>query len=177
MDKVVATELTDADMEILLPHTPITKYGDLQGKSLGHILDHEGRGIIFFAETETGSSLSGHWLAVARQPDGVLLFDPYGGTEDPWFLDHTWVSARTNKSLDQTGPFLQQLVQASGLRPLYNKHRLQRMKEGINTCGRHCVVRLWHSTLDSDAYAELLHAEHGNPDMTVAKLTYDKLGH
>lgn len=175
--KVIQRELSDKDIRVLLPGVPITQYGDLDNKNLSNIIDGKGRGIIFFVEQETPSSLNGHWLAVIRQNDGVLLFDPYGGRKEPWYLDHTWVQARNLKRLHEDKPLLVGIVQRSGYKILYNEHRLQSMTKGVETCGRHCVVRCWNSGVDSDHYANWLIRQDGNPDVTVSKLTYEKLGH
>lgn len=174
---VAARELSDQDLHTLLPGVPITQYNELEGKAFGELVDARGRGIIFFVQKEEPRVIEGHWLALLRQDDGVLLFDSYGGTKDPWYLASRWVSKRALEDLDQDAPVLADIVRASGLRPLYNPVRLQRMKEGISTCGRHCVVRLWHQDLQGEEYAHWLKAEDDDPDYTVCALTYPALGH
>jgi hypothetical protein len=177
MRKVIARELSDKDIRVLLPGVPITEYSDLANRNLANIIDAKGCGIIFFVEQRTATSLNGHWLAVIRQNDGVLVFDPYGGTREPWYLDHTWLQARTLKALHEDKPELVGIIQRSGAKILYNEHRLQAMQKGVETCGRHCVVRCWHAGVGSDQYANWLQTQDGNPDLSVAKMTYARLGH
>ena len=177
-EEVSARELTDSDLRKLLGRDiPITLYNDLEGKSLGQIVDHSGRGIVLFVQKENSTMVEGHWLAVCRMDDGVLIFDPYGGRQDPWFLNRTFVTERALDALDQEAPLLSSMVKASGLRPLFTGKRLQAMKEGIETCGRHCVVRLWNRHLSSAAYEKWLERQDDNPDLTVCKQTYAKLGY
>lgn len=175
--KVIKRELSDKDIRVLLPGVPITEYSDLANRNLSNILDRSGRGIIFFVEEDTPTAMNGHWLCVIRQNTGVLVFDPYGGHKEPWFLDHTWVQTRNLKTLHEDKPELVGIVARAGMKILYNEHRLQAMKPGVETCGRHCVVRCWNAQVDSDHYANWLMKQDGNPDVTVSKLTYEKLGH
>jgi hypothetical protein len=177
LKKAYDTELSDDDLNALLPGIVITQYNELEGKTLGNIVNDNGIGIVLFVQKETPTVTAGHWLAVGQRSDGVVLFDPYGGYRDPWFLGHTWVSNKTLKALDQDRPLLSSIITASGMRPLYNEHRLQKMAPGIDTCGRHCVVRLWNLHMDNDEYANWLIEEGWNPDKTVTEMTFAKLGH
>ena len=67
----------------------------------------------------------GHWVAVLKHKNGsTSFFDPYGLT-------------------------YKELCKMLGLKPkeflaeieLHNTHQLQRYRQTINTCGRHCAVR------------------------------------
>jgi hypothetical protein len=174
LKQVEAKELGDTDMQTLLPGVPITEYEDLGTKRLADVVDGQGRGIVFFTEKETPTAKVGHWLGIVRQGKTAEMFDPYGGKGDPWQKDHTWISARTAGKLHEDRPLLAQMLAQSGLQVVCNPHRLQAMRKGINTCGRHVVVRLWNHDKPIDAYAEWL-TEQGNPDEVVAQLTYAKL--
>ena len=176
LKQVQATELGDDDMHKLLPGVPITEYAELANKMPGEVMDGKGRGIIFYTEKETPTSKVGHWLGILRRGNTVEMFDPYGGKGDPWQLDHTWISARTGKQLHEDKPLLALLLARTGLTVVHNPYRLQTMKSGINTCGRHVVGRLWRQDLDAHAYANQI-KQQGNPDAVVAQETYAKLGH
>lgn len=171
------TELTDQDLHTLIPGVPITEYDDLDGKTLGELLDHNGHGMLFFIERESRTAKQGHWLCILRNQYGVEVFDPYGGTRDPWYLARRWVSPTELVKLGQGRPMLDTLIEAAGMKANYNETRLQKMKPGaVNTCGRHCVVRLWNDHLDDQDYDAWLQAQ-GDPDEVVCRLTYAKLGH
>lgn len=145
--------LTDKDVHRLLPGVPLTLYSDLTDKSLSSLLDSRGRGMILFVESEKSSTISGHWLAVATQPDGLLVFDPYGGrSQDPWYLDRKFISNRDEKALNESAPHLHKLITSAGIKPIYSTVRYQELQKGIDTCGRHCVVRLWHKDRDLKRY-------------------------
>lgn len=174
---VAARELSDTDLRALLPGVPITQYNELEDKSLGNLIDQKGRGIVLFVQKETSRAVEGHWLGLCRLNEGLLAFDPYGGSRDPWYLDHTWSTSEQLDKLDQEAPILSRIIRHSGLQPVYNTVRLQVMKKGIETCGRHVVVRLWNQHMGTKEYAQWLKSEDGNPDFTVCKLTYEKLGH
>lgn len=148
--------LTDKDVHKLIPGLPLTLYSDLPNKTLGSLLDNRGRGLVLFVQDKDNSSVIGHWLAVATQPNGLLVFDPYGGKEDPWYLDRKFISNRDQKALDETSPHLSTLIKNAGIRPIYSTERYQEMKKGIETCGRHCVVRLWHKDKDVQRYSRYM---------------------
>lgn len=170
--------LSQSDVQKLVPGITVTLYTELAGKSLAQLLDSKGRGMVLFVESETPLSISGHWLALIMQPSegGLLIFDPYGGKVDPWYLDRTFVSARDLATLKESAPLLTDIVQSSGVRPLYSPIRYQQMKEDINTCGRHCVVRIWHQNKNNAEY-DMYMRSFGRPfDDVVTELTMQVLG-
>lgn len=171
----VSYALSDDDLHSLLPGVPITMYSDVDERRLSQMLDTQGRGLLLFKAEETPSTIVGHWLALATQPEGLLVFDPYGGSREPWYLNHTFVSNKTLKSLDQDAPELVQTIRDAGLQPIYSTKRYQKMSPKINTCGRHCVVRLWNKHLDNDAYESYISAQPDTPDQAVTRLTNVKL--
>lgn len=159
-------------MRRLLPGTPITEYGDLEGKALEEVTDAAGHGIVLWVSEETAAEISGHWLAIVTVPDGVLLFDPYGSVRaDPWHRNAEDMTPYELEEQDQSRPVLEKLVRASGKRVLFNKQAYQADRRDINTCGRHCVVRIWHADLTNEEYSHTLHAQGGNADTVVTALT------
>lgn len=176
LKRVMDTELDDADMNILLPGAPITKYGDLDKLTLGNIIDDKGIGILIFIDEETPTLISGHWLGVLRRGMTVEAFDPYGGRKDPWHLNKTFTDYETNEEFNQERPLLANLILRSGLTPVYNTQRLQSMRSGIDTCGRHVAVRAMNRHMNIAEYTDWLESQ-GPPDQVVAQITYSKLGH
>jgi hypothetical protein len=163
------------EMNFLLPGVPVTLYPELQGKLLADIVDSHGRGIVLFVQRETKDAIEGHWLAICRQRHGILLFDPYGGHQDPWYLNHTFVSNRALKALREEAPLLDGIVQRSNMQPLYNEVRYQRMSPDVDTCGRHCVVRLWNAGMEDTEYHRFMQAQGDDFDKAVTELTNEVL--
>lgn len=174
--------LTDSDLNSLCPGVPITLFNALNdaGVTLDSILGAGDCGFVLFVQKEKPSLVSGHWLAaIRRASEGtVLLFDPYGGRSSPWNLNRTFISNRQLDALDQSEPHLDNLVKAAGLKPVYSTVRYQRMKEGVNTCGRHCVVRVLNREKSEEEYKEYISKfdEFGlNPDQAVTLITLERL--
>lgn len=167
--------LTQDDIQYLIPGITVTLYPDLDGKTLDDLLDRSGRGMVLFVEHEDNDSIDGHWLALARQREGLLMFDPYGGHAEPWFLDRTFVSDRTLKTLDEDAPKLDIIVKRANIKPIYSPTRYQRMVKGVDTCGRHCVVRLWNHEKNDSEYKMYLQSYGEDYDKTVTDLTNARL--
>lgn len=178
LKKDIAYPLSNDDIAFLLPGVPITTYPSFgDAPALEQVVDAHGRGIVLFLKSATRAHLEGHWLAVLTRPDRtVLLFDPYGGTDEPWELDHKFVSsAAALEKLGQEQPLMAPYFEGHGYEPVYNETRLQTMAPRIATCGRHCVVRLWRADLDDDAYVAWLEGHAMPPDGVVTQLTESAL--
>lgn len=180
LKKDQAYALSNRDIAHLLPDVPITAYPSFaQDLPLDNVVDEHGRGIVLFVKSEEGAVLNGHWLAVDIRPDKtVLLFDPYGGHTEPWQLNHTFVDGGMPELVEQgqARPLLAPYFRSHGYKPVYNHTRLQAMRDGISTCGRHCVVRLWRSDMGDAEYAKWLQSFPGPPDVIVTQMTEQALG-
>jgi hypothetical protein len=171
-----AYPLSDTDIERLLPGTPSILYSELEGKALNDITDANGNAMILFVSEETPTHIIGHWLALLRQPGGVLMFDPYGGVApDPWYRNAQDLTEQEREETDQTRPVLEGIIRKAGYTPLFNRTAYQQDKQDINTCGRHCVVRIWNAHMNNQEYTEALYTAGENPDTTVTKMTDDIL--
>lgn len=167
-----AYALSDDDLERLLPGTPALQYSDLGGKSLEQITDGDGNAVVLFVQEETPTEVVGHWLAVCRQPTGVLLFDPYGSVKpDPWYRNSKELSKAELAETHQTRPVLEGIVRDAGFEPLFNRTGYQTDRKDVNTCGRHCVVRIWNAHLNNADYTAALYAAGDNADTVVTRLT------
>lgn len=109
----------------------------------------------------------GHWVCVFYNlnRDGKLIiefFDPYGLEVDKEF-----------EYLNYNGPnYMSRLLYHSPLPIEYNDAKLQKMANGIDTCGRHVIVRLWHSNIYIDDYIKELKSIKGiTPDEYVTAVT------
>lgn len=171
----LAYPLSNDDISALLPGVPITLYPAFaDDPPLAAVADAHGRGVVLFLDSVQGTSLGGHWLAFIIRNRVAELFDPYGGTGDPWQLDRTFVRKGVPAlvRLGQEHPLMVPYFKRHGFGIDPSETRLQLMKEGVGTCGRHCVVRLWRSNLTSDAYATWLTSfPQQPPDVVVTLLT------
>ena len=124
-------QMVDGKAKVLI-YRDLRKYNTLDEAMGPH------KAIFLLYETEPDY---GHWTLVFRQsPDTVEFFDPYGV-----FLDDelSWVKLNTRRMLGQNVPYLSRLFYYSRYPNLiYNNYKFQKMGEGINTCGRWCVLRL-----------------------------------
>lgn len=167
-----AQSLSDADLRHLVPGVPITLYKDLKGATLSDITDSAGRGMILFTDDETPTAISGHWFAVLPQRTGFLVFDPYGGTaSDPWYDGVKFVSRTELRELGQSRPMLDDVFRRAGVRVLFNETPFQKRVDDVNTCGRHCVVRLWNRDMTNAEYKSYIYSQGPDADATVTRLT------
>jgi len=93
----------------------------------------------------------GHWTALIRDRDNMIIyyFDPYGGIlDDP--INH--VDPRIAKELHANHNYLARLIEKDGYSCDYSDYPLQRLEDGINTCGRHVAARIIHNDLTNDEY-------------------------
>lgn len=174
----MAKELTDADLRRLCPGCPIIEYSKLKETPLEGVVGPGGGGLILFVEQSSGNTITGHWLAAVHTGgDTIEFFDPYGARRggDPWFLDHTFVPSASLRALSESTPVVSAWAQQNGVKPVFNPTRFQVMKEGINTCGRHCAVRLQNSHFDNTTYTRYIRhycdANNCNPDELVTAWT------
>lgn len=170
-----ADSLSDKDIQRLLPDVPVTLYKDLKGASLSSITDDRGRGVLLFTDEETPSTIQGHWFAILPQEGAYLVFDPYGGTStDPWRDGVKFVTRYELRELGQERPMLDDVFKRAGVRVTFNTTKFQSKANDVNTCGRHCVVRLWHAGMDSPEYKDFIYSHGPDADATVTRMTEER---
>lgn len=164
--------LSDADIrKILGRDIKITTYPEMKHmRSIDQLFDRKGRCIILFLTT---SPTSGHWLCMIRRPSSIEFFDPYG--EPPDDGQKKEISLSMLQQLDEEKPYLTNLLRASGLKVYYNTHDFQKDRADVNTCGRHCVVRLLYAPYSLEKYKSIIDKSGLTPDNFVVGVTYDKL--
>jgi hypothetical protein len=82
----------------------------------------------------------GHWVCILKYDKTVEYFNPYGIRPD---AQKNMLGKVRNRLLGQDEDYLSKLMKASkGYKLIYNKARLQKLKEGINTCGRWIILRI-----------------------------------
>lgn len=161
----------DDVLKLLNNKAKLIIYSDLENfKHIDDALENNGNLIILY---ETKQSY-GHWTCLFRnelKPNVISFFDPYGLKPDD---ELRFVPKHFKKISGQNYPLLSALLIESGYKIEYNEYKLQQSLEDINTCGRHCVVRILMKVLSLEDYVKLLKSfKKYSPDDIVTFITAD----
>jgi len=115
----------------------------------------------------------GHWCCLNKINDNLIeWFDPYGV-----FPDHEQllISPEIRTKMNQDLPYLSKLLKNSKYQLSYNQYKFQEWKKDVNTCGRHCAIRILFRKIPLDKYKKIFdkYKQYGNPDEIVTILTKD----
>lgn len=147
--------LSDNDIRKLLDDkVNIILYPDLHKyHSIDQLLDPYGCCIILYVH-KVRPSYYGHWCALIKTDDkSIEFFNPYGGLPDESLKK---LNANFRADTNQLVPYLKELMYDSNYDLHYNEFQFQRKGYDINTCGRHCVVRVFYKILNIYEYKKLL---------------------
>jgi hypothetical protein len=162
--------LSDDDIEKILGKPFIFSYPYLEDvNSIDDVFDSQGRSIMLFL---TEDENTGHWVCMIKKQDGIHYFDPYGIKPEG---GKKWLSKENLEDLDQDKPVLTQLFRKSGYPIYYNDHKFQSESSGVNTCGRHCCVRLYFKDLSLEEYYDMIKKSGMTPDEFVSNITFQIL--
>ncbi len=117
----------------------ILKYSELsQFKHIEEILPHDKSYKIILIEEKLNS---GHWVLIMRYGEHIEFFNSYG-LKPSAELD--FLSCLRNCFLGQNTKHLNILLDKarSRFKIIYNKKKFQKVKNGINTCGRWIILRI-----------------------------------
>ena len=168
LTEIKETPLSNEDINIMLNGTKIFKYPDLEDmNSIDEIFDDQGRAVMLFL---TKDENTGHWISLHKKENIIYYFDPYGYDVDE---EKEFIPDYKLEELNQEQPFLMDLFKKSKYKVYSNQYEFQnRNAKNVNTCGRHCVVRLIYKNLDLDDYFDMIKSSGYTPDNFVSKLTY-----
>jgi hypothetical protein len=132
--------------------------------SVKELLAPYGVCVILYPEKSTDN---GHWTVLFYGKDKnkkkvVEFFDPYGIAIDKEF----------NYIKQQYPRYLAGMLLGAGLPIHYNDYQLQRRQNGVNTCGKHVLARLFNKHLPIDEYAKEISKV--DPDIYAASF-YEKI--
>ena len=119
---------------------------------------------------EVQSHSEGHWGLLYLQNNVLHFFDPLGIEMDKE-LDLIPNFYKLNNHGEPT-PHLTYLVEKSGYKVISNKTRYQKVDSHVNTCGRHCCVRLKFRHLDEEQYKKLWSVIPADKEVTELTLMY-----
>jgi hypothetical protein len=114
------------------------------------------------------SQNSGHWTLLFKRGNYCEFFDPYG------FIVDSQLNYANPIYNGEKYPYLTKLLYSSPYQIHYNNHKLQKPKQEIATCGRHCIFRLQNQNLTIDKYNKVLRSFEKNkidPDDIVTLMT------
>jgi hypothetical protein len=172
--------LSSKDLKALLDgRVRIYRYAQLRHFShINQVLSPYGCAIVLYQSKPN----YGHWVALScvACPNGKRVlehFDPLGFEIDGELKNLPPEAVPVH--LDRDGvPLLTALVLRSGYDAVvFNKTALQSPDEGINTCGRHCAVRLMYKDLSLPDYIAMFRRMRINPDFFVTALTMSLFEH
>lgn len=195
MIKQLAYTLTGEDVQKCIPfECPIYHYSDLKDlDSLQEMLHPNDCCVLFFetgrredkSQAELNTTLFGHWVCLTLSPKSssirskndlpfsVNYVNSYGVKPDD---EKSYTNKEYQELIGQLKNVLSKLLyQASeGLDIEYNEEDLQEEstpKREINTCGRHCVVRILLKDIPLDTYQKFLKLKGSTPDEKVCIIT------
>jgi hypothetical protein len=92
--------------------------------------------VIIFWEIESANV--GHYTALCRDKQNYIFFDSYGKTEHE---DFSYIPMTLIRQLDIKYDYLKELLK--GKKVISNHIDFQKMKDGVNTCGRFVSMFLY----------------------------------
>lgn len=137
--------MSDTDIKMYDPSIRVVKYSELQNyKTINQLLKKKKDYIILLIEDEMNS---GHFVAILRYTHKsynkpvIEYFNSYG--YKPSF-ELSKIDNNINNELGQNEPWLNYLLDSALDKyiVIYNTKRLQKLQNGINTCGKWCILRI-----------------------------------
>lgn len=172
VDNIKERSLTDDDFEKAID-TNIFTYPYLENvRDIDEVFDEEGRALMLYL---TESETSGHWIALLKKGKNIEFFDPYGIGPDE---QSKWLSEDKLEKFRQDTPLLTNLLRkakSEGYTITVNRHKFQKDKDDINTCGRHALTRLIFKKLSLPQYKAMIDKSKLTPDEFVSLYTLNFL--
>jgi hypothetical protein len=136
----IKTPLTDGDLERYFgsgKNSEVMKYSELANyRTIDDLLPLPIDFRIVLVEQEKNI---GHWVCILKYRDVIESFNSYGKDID---RQKDTFGAIKNRLLGQQTDYLTKLVKKSKYKYVINKTPFQSRKEGVNTCGRWCILRV-----------------------------------
>jgi len=166
--------LSDSDMKKVIPTLRIISYPELlKANTIDDVLDEKGRLMLLYL---TENQNTGHWVCLLKRRGTNVLeyFDPYGGYGPDG--ESKWLSPDELEEFGQDTKHLSKLIRASPYKLVINKTAFQKDKTDNNTCGRHCLARLYFKHLSLPEYTKMVKGSGVSPDDFVSGFTYNLIG-
>jgi len=161
-------------MRKVIPTLRVVSYPELlEAQTLDDVLDEKGRLMLLYL---TEDENTGHWVCLLKRRGTQVIeyFDPYGGYGPDG--ESKWLSADELEQFGQDTKKLSKLIRASPYKLVINQTAFQKDKNDNNTCGRHCLTRLYLKHLSLPQYTKMVKASGVSPDDFVSGFTYNLIG-
>jgi hypothetical protein len=150
------TPMGDDNIRSYFPNAKIVNYNHLNEiDSIDDLLPNNKSYCFMLIED---SPNQGHWVCLNKLNGKIEFFDSYGGKPDSQLK---WTPMQERKELGQAKKRLTQLLKKSGYKVNYNPVHYQQDGGDIQTCGRHCCLRIKNmlNGKDLDAYNKFMKQE------------------
>ena len=173
-DEIKAYSLSDKDMKKIIPTLKVVSYPELlNAKHIDEVLDSKGRLMLLYL---TENEHTGHWVCLLKRRGTKTLeyFDPYGNYGPDG--ESKWLTPQELEEFGQDTFHLSKLIKSSPYKLIINKTKFQKDKRDVNTCGRHCLTRLYLKHLSLPEYTKLVQGSGVSPDDFVSGFTFNLIG-
>jgi len=155
IDKLKRKALSDDEIfKALSGHTRIFLYKDIaDAKSIDDLFGpYDSVVLLYEKEPKVG-----HWVGLLRNNGVIEFFDSYGIFPDG---EKRYINNRFLKYSGQSFNKLASLLYDAWkkYRVEYNNYHLQVMKNGVSTCGRHVISRIWNKHMNIYEYNEFINS-------------------
>ena len=130
-----------SDLEISRYIPNVLSYDELKGMTERELL-HKLTVVILYLTSED----HGHWNLIHRVPGSIEFFDSYGYKPDTEFA----FISENMQFPKYVAKLLNQIIKTVPIS--YNQYQFQQKAQGVNTCGRHVIVRNMFSDTNIDDY-------------------------
>jgi hypothetical protein len=150
----------------IIKYSDIDKYKNIIDLFNGH------KYVVILWDYQKEPSIFGHWTCLHYVGDNVLsYFDSYGYKPEEL---RTYIPKFYKKQHYPSINYLNKLLRNEMInnkrKIIYNHHKLQKLKTGIETCGHWCIYRCLRSDLDENQFYKLFKGV-SNKDNAIIHIT------
>ena len=150
--------LSGEEMMKAVPDAKLITYHDLKRKKkIDRVVPKRKPVILLYPQVESKDMISGHWVCMFRNDQGLNYFDSYGNQPDKFW---------------KKDPKLVKLLLTCDGPMEYNENKYQGKNSEV--CGRYCILRLLYKEFANNQFKSLMDLgkkKYGSYDNAVLKLT------
>jgi hypothetical protein len=157
----------DDMMRIVDGNTKVITYKELNNfNNIDDVLKPHGSVVLLYERKPN----NGHWVGLIKHPGKIEFYDPYGFGIDEQFkiLRESGYTEGVNGNDEQR---LTKLLLDSPYKIVENKGRVQKLSDGVNSCGRHVGFRINMKDMPLNKFVGMLKGGKMSADDTITYLT------